>query len=122
MNDTSKSRNLLDFITYADDATLTSIPSTSENTRAIDNSININTEIKKISDWLQINLLSVNMNKTNLIIFHKHNKVLRIPNIIFDNTPIQHVNRFNFLGLHLDSNMLWNTHINSVVSKVTRSI
>ena len=62
------------------------------------------------------------MNKTKFMIFHKHNKVLRIPNIIFDNTPIQHVNSFNFLGLHLDSNMLWNTHINSIASKVTRSI
>ena len=78
MNDILESCNLFDFITDADDTTLTSIPSTFENTSAIDNSININTEIKKkeVSDWLKINKLSLN------VIFHKHNKVLRIPNII----------------------------------------
>ena len=107
MNDILKSGNLFDFITDADDTTLTSIPSTFENTRAIDNSININTEIiKEISDWLKINKLSLNVNKTRFMIFHKHNKVLRIPNIIFDNAHIQLVNSFNFPGTHLDSNIV----------------
>ena len=45
-----------DFITYADDTTFTNILSAFENTRAIDNCININTEILKISDWLKINI------------------------------------------------------------------
>ena len=43
MNDISKSSNLFDFITYADDTTLTSILSAFENTRTIDNSMYINT-------------------------------------------------------------------------------
>ena len=43
INDISKSSNLLDIITYADDTTLTSILSDVENTRAIGSSMNINT-------------------------------------------------------------------------------
>ena len=54
MNDISKSSNVFDFITHAD-VSLTSILSTFENTRTIDNSVNSNTEIQKISDWLKIN-------------------------------------------------------------------
>ena len=66
----TKTLNLLHLILFADD---TNIFLRNEN---IENLIDIvNTELKKITDWFIANRLSLNVAKTNFIIFcksHKH--------------------------------------------------
>ena len=37
----------------------------------------VNKELKKLSLWLNVNRLSLNISKTNYIIFHPYNKPLR---------------------------------------------
>ena len=124
MNDISKSSTLFDFITYADDTTLNSVISTFSDNRHNTNFINtnVNSELNKISEWLKINKLSLNVKKTKFMIFHTLNKNVSIPDIHINNTPIACVNNFNFLGLHLDRHMTWKTHIDMVAGKISRSI
>ncbi len=83
INDMSKVSNIFAFIIYADDTTLSSIlrafkPNTpSEN---IENKIN--TELYKISEWLKVNKLSLNITKTKYSIFHTKQNNIKIPAII----------------------------------------
>ena len=70
INDIAKCSNLLHTIIYADDTTLMGNISTFElrNGRTLDE--NINFELLKLTDWLKVNKLSLNANKTKLMIFH----------------------------------------------------
>ena len=61
----------------------------------------INLELSKISDWLPVNKLSLNADKTKFMIFHNHQKVMPthdIPCVVINNTVVEWVTEFNFLG------------------------
>ena len=70
-NDLSLSSKLFDFITYADDTTLSGLL----NGKFTDNDVqHINSELDNIADWLKINKLSLNVQKTKMMIFHKYHQ------------------------------------------------
>ena len=52
------------------------------------------------------------------IMFRKQNKNM----VLINNVNIESVQNFNFLGLHLSSDMTWNFHINEVSKKISRNI
>ena len=43
-------------------------------------------------------------------------------NLCINNTPIDQVDNFNFLGLTLDSGINWKAHVNKISGKILRSI
>ena len=97
MNDIHTVSNNLNFIFYADDTTLTSpLCSFTYGGYHDINSVStlINSEITKISEWLSVNKLSLNANKTKFMIFHNYQKVMTdsdIPQLEINNTPIEGV-------------------------------
>ena len=54
--------------------------------------------------------------------FCKQNKNISLFNIHINNVNIESVQNFNFLGLHLSSDMTWNFDINEVSKKIPRNI
>ena len=68
-NDISTISNVMEFILFADDTNLflqdTSLSSLESR---------LNVELEKISTWFKVNKLSLNLNKTNYIIFTKKSK------------------------------------------------
>ena len=76
INDITNASRLLQEILFADDTSLTSTlsafyvykPKNLTDIAIISNSINI--ELTKITDWLKINKLSLNEDKTKYMIFH----------------------------------------------------
>ena len=82
----------------------------------------VNYELSKIREWLKINKLSLNTEKTKFTIFHQPQKKIRIPEILIDNVPIQCVESFNLLGIYLDEHMSWKHHINSISNQISRSV
>ena len=54
--------------------------------------------------------------------FRKQNKNIPLFNIHITNVNIESVQNFNFLGLHLSSDMTWNFYINEVSKKISSSI
>ena len=73
----------------------------------------INTEFNNIQEWLNINKLSLNVNKTKYMIFHNHQRNIDdlIPDIRLNNQAIERVSEFNFLGLTIDQHLSWNSHV-----------
>ena len=67
------SSQLFEFIIYADDTTLSGILKTRYNVTDID-ILHINSELDKISDWLKTNKLSLNVNKTKMMLFYQHQR------------------------------------------------
>ena len=71
INDITSSSDLFKFTMYADDTTLFT---TLKSTRNDDYNLLINDELSKISKWLLVNKLSLNVKKTKLIVFRMPKK------------------------------------------------
>ena len=103
------------YIFFADDTTLIS-KNNPKDTHIINN------ELCKIPLWLKLNKLSLNIGKTRAMVFHQPQRNVSIPNVILDNTSVQIVNTFNFLGINLNKNMRWDFHVNNISNKISRAI
>ena len=128
MNDIHTVSDNLNFILYADDTTLSS-PMCSF-TRGCNGNIElistlINSELNKIADWLAVNKLSLNVQKTKFMIFHYRQRVLTenyIPCLMINDTLIERVTEFNFLGLTVNEYMNWNSHVKKIANKISRTL
>ena len=82
----------------------------------------INNELKKISNWFKLNKLSLNIKKTNFMIFK--NKYSNKPNnkiqIKIDDTEIAQVDTTKFLGLLIDHDLSWTSHTQHVTKIVSK--
>ena len=124
MNDIALVSDKFYFTIYADDTTLIapictfSLCSTKDYSAISDG---INTELNLITDWLSLNKLSLNAKKTKMMLFHYPQKnVSNINlNLLINNTPIEKVNEFNFLGTMFDECMTWKAHTQKVGSKIS---
>ena len=54
------------------------------------------------------------------MIFSKRNKNINPIYLNINNNVIEHVHQFNFLGLHLNSRLTWNTHEKEIFKKISR--
>ena len=119
INDLINVSNRLNFLMYADDTT---IYFNLEEFEYLNREKDINTELKKVNTWLELNKLSLNAQKTKLMIFHRKQKQVDEINVQINGTQIERVESFNFLGIMLDENLTWKSHIEMVaknISKVT---
>ena len=120
--------NELNFILYADDTTLTS-PLCSF-THGAQNDVShvssqINSELLKISDWLKVNKLSLNVDKTKYMIFHNYQRVIAnedIPDLQINDKMIERVSCFNFLGLTIHEFMKWSSHSAKIANRISRTL
>ena len=86
--------------------------------------VNVNNELQKISKWFKLNKLSLNIKKTNFIMFSNKYKILNTEslNVLIDNIVIDQVHNTKFLGVIINSNLTWHDHIKAIFSKVSKSI
>ena len=118
INDLITVSNKLKFIMYADD---TIIYFNLEDFDPYNLERDINNELEKITLWLKMNKLSLNVQKTKLMIFHRRQKQINELNISINGTDIERVDSFNFLGLHIHESLSWRTHtdiVRNTISKV----
>ena len=118
INDITTATKLFTPLIYADDTTLfTSLQSYNS-----ENIVTLNQELKIIVNWLKSNKLSLNTQKTKAMHFHMPPKKVIHPLLYLDETEIEFVKEFNFLGLTLDDNLKWTHHIDSVSKKISKTL
>ena len=81
--------------------------------------IAVNSELQKVNTWLKLNKLSINVNKTKCMFFTKRRHLTPLQ-FSMNNRAIDVVQHFNYLGIMLDENMSWKTHIAMVRNKLSR--
>ena len=101
---------------YADDTTLFC------NFNNICNENTINNDINNIYKWLCSNKLSLIVSKTKYMCFHNSNRIVIYPKLKFNNSTIDRVTDFKFLGLIISSNLKWNKHIDHISIQVSKVI
>ena len=107
----------LKFLMYADD---TIIYFNLEDFDAHNTEADIIAELEKVNTWLKLNKLSLNAQKTKLMLFHRKQKHVNDVNVTIDNTMIERVQTFNFLGIMLNETLSWKSHIAMVSNKVSK--
>ena len=118
VNDLPNVSGLLNFYLFADD---TNIYFESDSLKDLEKIVN--SELNKLYLWLNLNRLSLNLNKTNYIIFHTYNKPIKDHiTIKINNKAIVEKECIKYLGVLIDSTLSWNHHISNVSKKVSRSL
>jgi hypothetical protein len=123
INDMANASNIFYPIVYADDSTLSTTLNTIRSSEANADINNIlNNELDKISNWLKLNKLSLNCDKTKAMLFHMPNKTVEYPTICINGHEIEFVKNFNFLGIILDQHINWRSHLTHISKKISKTI
>jgi hypothetical protein len=86
---------------------------------------NINKEVDLISKWFQMNKLSLNVSKTNFVLFkspkksYNNNQILN--QILINGLPIKQVHSAKFLGVYVDEHLSWSDHVDTVKEKISKT-
>ena len=83
----------------------------------------LNRDLELLYQWLCANRLSLNVLKTEFIVFRPPKKTLDNRIVLrLNGTKIYESNKIKYLGLILDSRLSWNHHINELTKKLNRAV
>ena len=117
VNDITYPSNVLEFVLFADDTTITY-----SHSEVISKFDMINNELQEVTNWFKANKLSVNASKTNYMLLgtnHKSSRLDEDASIILDNTNFKRVNDTKFLGVSIDENLNWTNHIETISKNIS---
>ena len=117
INDLPNISKKLKFYLFADD---TNIYFESDNLKKLESIMN--KELEKLHEWLSINRLSLNISKTNFVIFNSPNKPKTTVTILINKEAINEDNQVKYLGILIDSQLSFKEHILELNKKISRSI
>jgi len=119
VNDIPNASKILSYILFADD---TNILLSHPNLQTLVSTFNC--ELRKVSLWFKVNKLSLNVSKTNFILFsnNRHRRSSSSINLLIDDKPILSVNETKFLGVIIDKNLNWNQQITKISTQISRSV
>ena len=119
INDIKSSSNRFGFICYADDTTLCGDLTWSDPQSIVPL---VNSELEKVSNWLDVNKLSLNAGKTKFMLFRKQRRMhsdADVPIFHIKNKPIAKYTELDFLGIVIQENLEWDQHIAKIYRKIT---
>ena len=78
-------------------------------------------ELKKVLEWLAVNKLIINLDKTNLMVF-TNKKCTDTVSITVRGHTINEIVETSYLGVIIDNKLSWKAHINHISNKISKSI
>lgn len=83
----------------------------------------ITAELENLKRWFDSNKLSLNINKSKFILFgNKKVNPSTLVELSIENVKLERVQQYTFLGVKIDQNLSWKSHINHVRSKTARTL
>jgi hypothetical protein len=118
INDMNKSVKFSTVFHFADDTNLLYSHRSMKKLRA-----DLNKDLALLYDWLCANRLSLNVDKTEFIVFRpqQHKIGLRIT-LKLHNTKLFESAKIKYLGLILDNKLNWKAHITELSKKLSRGV
>ena len=118
INDFHQCSDLFEFHLFADDANLFY---SNRNLEILES--DINAEIDNVYAWLCANKLSLNIEKSNFVLFHPpQRKITQHFHLAIASKTIKQTNCIKYLGIYIDSNLNWKQHTEYIAKKIRRSI
>ena len=102
---------------FADDTNLLNINSSLKTLNK-----QINNDLKNLSNWLNANKISLNVSKTELIVFKPKKKKLDYDlKFKLNGKRLYPTNSVKYLGIKIDDKLNWKEHINDIAIKLNRA-
>ena len=118
INDLPNASELTDPLLFADD---TSIFYSHSNPNCLESVLN--DELQNIDVWQKRNKLSVNIKKTNYVIFKpRQKKFYSSISLSFGGKPLQQSNITKFLRVYIDDHLTWKHHNTYVCKQIAKSM
>ena len=116
INDIANSSALLSFYLFADD---TAIFFSAKCVKELEKTIN--QELVNVSHWLIANKLSLNLKKSNALLFRKKNDSNELNlNLVLNGVPIEEKQKAKYLGIIMDNKLTFEDHIKHIKSKLIK--
>jgi hypothetical protein len=113
INDIQNCSKLISIILFADDTT---ISYSHKCLKTLNETIQL--ELDKISNWLNVNKLSINISKTKFIVFRSSKKKQNYDTtILLNNENIEQAKTTTFLGVVIDEHLTWSHHLDMITRK-----
>ena len=117
VNDLPNISDKLRFFLFADD---TNIYYDSDDLVELEKTVN--QELRKLSQWLNINRLALNVGKTNFVIFRANKRIYHNVTLILNRKAIEQKDHVKYLGVLMDEHLNWKKQINNVTKKISRGV
>jgi len=117
INDLPSACENCDILMYADDTVIFTHGKT-----ATEVAIKLTDVLVKVTSWLNQCCLQLNVSKTVCMFFSKGSHIDAEQDISISGHRLKVVSEYKYLGLHLDSNLTFKTHIKRVCNKVKFSL
>ena len=118
INDLCNVSKVLDFILFADDTNI--FFSHKDPIFLVEL---VNTELQKLSCWFQANKLSINVKKSNYILFKTSQNRQKLDlDFSINDTKIDRVTETLFLGVIIDECLTWKPHLQNLTRKISKSL
>ena len=117
VNDLPNISDKLRFFLFADD---TNIYYDSDDLVELEKTVN--QELRKLSQWLNINRLALNVGKTNFVIFRAKKKIYHNVTLIMNRKAIEQKDHVKYLGVLMDQHLNWKKQIANVTKKISRGV
>ena len=124
INDIQNSSRKFRFYLFADD---TNILYVDKDLRSLEKVVN--EEFKNVYNWLAVNKLTINIRKSNFVIFHPHQKKITYQpkDQIYNNETnklecLEHKEYVKYLGILIDKNFSWRNQIDPLILKISKAV
>ena len=118
INDFDNCSEILDFHLFADDS---NIFHTDKRLSGLESCIN--SQLTSVNTWLCANKLSLNINKSNFIIFHPIQKQIDDSfQLTLNGQLLKREYKTKYLGIVIDCHLNWKDHVSHISKKIKRNI
>jgi hypothetical protein len=77
--------------------------------------------ITELETWFNRNDFTINGSKTGVMWFYnRQTSFLVKPQVTFNRTNLDHITETKFLGIHITETLKWNSHVQSLASKLRK--
>ena len=115
INDLSNVSDVLLPILFADD---TSVYIEAENESLVISILN--EELEKINTWLKANKLTLNLDKSHYMVFHRGKRKIDFDTPSLNHISLKRVKFTKFLGVIIDDQLKWSNHILYIKNKIAK--
>ena len=81
----------------------------------------VNVELKKVFSWLASNKLTLNVSKSKYMLTLKNKSLQPCFDLKINNEPLEECSSYKYLGVYIDKNLTWKTHVENVCKKVAKA-